>query len=391
MIPRPSHQLGLAALAFAIFAILATPATGQQSRGYPAPPPSGSQNYGYQNPGAQTRSPYCVQLEAQLAAFDRGTADPSQSEQARRYEDAVRKQQADLDRLTAQARRTGCEGSGFFFLFGGQPAQCGPLNSQIQQARANLDRTMGDYQRSQGNTGADHESQRRSLINTLAQNDCGPQYRQLASQGGSFFDRLFGPGTIINPEPPAPVSSGTYKTLCVRTCDGFYFPISYSTVPSKFGDDERTCQQLCPAAEVQLYSHRSSEDVNQAVSTSGRPYTQLPKAFSYRKQFDASCSCKAAGQTWAEALRQLDDQTIERGDIVVTEERAKQMSQPIADAQGKPIKPAPPARPGAPQPPAVAAPAAAASPPAADPDPAADDKSGKPRVRAVGPTFLPAH
>ncbi|MGA9083760.1 MAG: DUF2865 domain-containing protein, partial [Pseudolabrys sp.] len=22
---------------------------------------------------------------------------------------------------------------------------------------------------------------------------------------------------------------GTFRTVCVRTCDGFYFPISYST------------------------------------------------------------------------------------------------------------------------------------------------------------------
>jgi hypothetical protein len=381
MIARPRCSLGLAALASIL---LSAPAPAQQSRGYPLPPASvGGQSSGYQIPPAQNRSPYCVQLEGQLSALDRGTVDPSQADQARRYDEAARKQQADLDRLTAQARRAGCEGGGFFFLFGGQPAQCGPLNSQIQQARANLDRTMSDMQRLEGNTGADRESQRRSIINTLAQNDCGPQYRQLANQGGSFFDRLFGPGTIISPEPPIANASGTYKTLCVRTCDGYYFPISYSTVPGRFADDERACQRMCPAAEVQLYSHRSSEEVSQAVSLSGRPYTQLPTAFAYRKQFNPSCSCRAPGQSWADALRQFDDQTIERGDIVVTEERAKQLSQPQTDAQGKPLKPAPPTKPGA------SPPASAAATPAADTS--TDDGSGKRPVRAVGPTFLPAH
>jgi len=374
---RPLCAIGLAGLAFAA---LGGPAAAQQSRGYPASPQLPASQY----PATpQSRSPYCTQLEGQLAALDRGTADASPSDQVKRYEDLARKQQSDLDRLTAQARRSGCEGGGFFSFFGGQPAQCTPLNAQIQQARANLDRTMSEYQRLQSNVGADHESQRRSIIGALAQNDCGPQYARLANQGGGggFFDRLFGPGTIINPE--GETSSGnTYKTLCVRTCDGFYFPISYSTIPGKFSDDEKTCQKLCPAADVALYSHRSSgEDIGQAVSNGGRLYTELPNAFAYRKQFNPSCSCKAAGQTWADALRTLDDQTVERGDVVVTEERAKQMSQPQTDAQGKPLKPPPKGTP-------AAQPAAANAAPGADPG---ETDPSKRRVRTVGPTFLPAH
>jgi hypothetical protein len=378
MIPRPLRKLGLAALvASAASATALVPPVMAQvlaqvlAQGYP------------QSPNGPARNPVCSQLEGQLSAFDRGDS-TQQTDQARRLDDAARKQQSDLDRLTAQARRSGCEGNGFFSLFVSQPAQCGPLNAQIQQARANLDRTMNDLQRIQSNTGADRESQRRSIIGALAQNDCGPQYRQQANQGGSFFDRLFGPGTILNPDPgPAPVS-GAYKTLCVRTCDGFYFPISYSTLSNRFAEDAQTCQRMCPASEVALYSHRSTgEDVNQAVSTaSGRLYTELPNAFAYRKQFNPSCSCKAAGQTWADALRQLDDQTIERGDIVVTtEERAKQLAQPQTDAQGKPIKPA---RGGATQSPPVT-PAAASAPADTDTD------TSKRKVRAVGPTFLPAH
>ena len=346
-----------------------TPASAQR---YPAPQ--------YPDSAAQSRNPACAPLEGQLAALDRGTLDQAQADQSRRLEDAARRQQSDLDRLTAQARRVGCEGGGFFSLFGGQSAQCAPLNGQIQQARANLDRTMNDLQRAQGNTGSDRESQRRSIIGALAQNDCGPQYRQLANQGGGFFDRLFGPGTIINPNAAATPTSDTYKTLCVRTCDGYYFPISYSTVPGRFADDAQACQRLCPAAEVSLYSQRSSgEDINQAVSTSnGRLYTELATAFAYRKQFNPTCSCKSAGQTWAEALKQLDDQTVENGDIVVTEEKAKQLSQPQVDAQGKPIK-QPPARPG------TAAPQAAAAGPASG-----EADGGKRPIRVVGPPFVPA-
>jgi hypothetical protein len=382
MISRPLRKPGLATLvaSAALTTALVTPLLAQQ----PA------------------RNPVCTQLEGQLSAFDRGITDASQSDQAKRLDDTARKQQADLDRLSAQARRSGCEGNGFFSLFVSQPAQCGPLNAQIQQARANLDRTMNDLQRAQSNTGADREGQRRQLIGALAQNDCGPQYRQQASQGGGFFERLFGPGTFINPDSstPAAAPSGTYKTLCVRTCDGFYFPISYSTVPANFSQDAQACQRLCPAADTVLYSHRTTgEDVNQAVSANGSLYTQMANAFAYRKAFNPSCSCKAAGQTWADALKQIDDQTIERGDIVVTEERAKQLSQPQVDAQGKPIKPPPAAKPGTVQAQPVAATpaasaagsagvAAAASAPA---DTTGDTDTSKRKVRSVGQPFLPAH
>jgi hypothetical protein len=124
------------------------------------------------------------------------------------------------------------------------------------------------------------------------------------------------------------------------------------------------------------------------VSPNGRLYTELANAFAYRKQFNPSCGCKAAGQTWAEALKQLDDQTVERGDIVVTEEKSKQLSQPQVDAQGKPLKPPPPARPGTAQPVAATPASANAAAPA---DATGDTDPGKRRVRAVGPTFLPAH
>jgi hypothetical protein len=286
-------------------------------------------------PAAASRSQSCLRLESQLAAIDRGgSLDPATTEQVKRYEDAAAKQQAELERLGQQSRRLGCTGGGFFSLFSGQSQQCAPLNNQIQQVRATLDRLLMDQQRLQGNSG-EREAQRRSLLVALGQNDCGPQYRQYANAGpGGFFETLFGgaqPGF-------SGTTAGTYRTLCVRTCDGYYFPISYSTVPTRFAEDEQLCHRLCPATEVTLYSYRNpGEDVSRAVSTGGKLYTELPTAFSYRKHYNAACSCRAPGQSWAQALRQNEDQTLERGDIVVTEERAKQLSQPRFDAQGKPV------------------------------------------------------
>ena len=148
---------------------------------------------------------------------------------------------------------------------------------------------------------------------------------------GNFLNNLFGNN---NPSPTAPAAdlgpqSGTYRTVCVRTCDGGYFPISFATVPARFPDDEKTCKALCPATEANLFAYRNpGEDINQAVSISGQPYTSLPNAFHFRKEFNPSCACKAAGQTWSDALKVVDDKAAaeQQGDIIVTEESAKKMS-----------------------------------------------------------------
>src|SRR5439155_20891465 len=145
------------------------------------------------------------------------------------------------------------------------------------------------------------------------------------------------------------------------------------------------------ASEAVLYSHRNpGEDVAQAVSNTGRTYTELPTAFAYRKAFNPSCSCRGAGQTWADALKHLDDPTVERGDIVVNEERARILSQPQTDAQGKPIRPPPKASP-APKGKAAAGPAALQPTEAAAPEstPQPEGDASKRQVRSVGPTFLP--
>jgi hypothetical protein len=379
--------------ALSVLVLCAAPAAAQFSFPFSPPPPNSvPAPNASPAPNAATRSQACLRLESQLAAIDRGAGvDPAKAEQIKRYEDAAAKQQAELDRLGQQSQRLGCQGGGFFALFSGQSPQCGPLNNQIQQMRANLDRTLTDIQRLQGNSG-EREGQRRGILVALGQNDCGPQYRQYVTGGpGGFFDSLFGG---VAPAPNAPLA-GTYRTLCVRTCDGYYFPISYSTVPGKFADDEALCRRTCPATEVTLYSHRNpGEDVSRAVSMSGRVYSDLPTAFSYRKQYNAACSCRLPGQSWADALRQGDDQTVERGDIVVTEERAKQLSQPRFDAQGKPVNlGANPPRQSpkgtdavnnAPLPPASAEQGAA---PAAEEK--AEQPAGKRKVRAVGPTVYP--
>jgi len=342
----------------------------------PAPNPAPPSQPAASQPGTSqaASNPVCYRLQQQLASVDQGAADPARADQIKRTDEAIAKQQADLDRALSQAHKAGCAGEGFFALFSALSPQCGPITSSIQQMRGNLDRMTSEEQ--QLKSGGDaQDGQRRALIGALAQNNCGAQYASAAQQSGpaNFLDALFGNGTIVNPGGDG-APSGTYHTVCVRTCDGFYFPISYSTNATRFADDDKACQRLCPASEAALYSFRNpGEGMDQAVSNTGQLYTALPNAYRYRKEVVAGCSCRRAGQSWADALKGADDSTtLESGDIVVTDQNAKQLSS-APQIRGK-----------------GAAPAAVVNQPSAPTASAANTTTdpSKRVVRTVGPPFL---
>lgn len=279
------------------------------------------------------QSPVCARLEASLAALEQQNTRAA-SPQGRGYEKAISRQQVELDRTIAHARNVGCDG---FFLFGGRPPECDGLNGQINRMKANLDRMNREYNGIGGGQTGDLEAKRRQLLAALADGNCGPQYRpQQAARPRSLLEQLFGVGAPTNETSPnaevneMPQISGSYRTVCVRSCDGGFFPISFSAGRGRFATDEKICQSLCPAQQVELYAyHTTGEGIEQAFSIDGRPYSALPNALKFRQEYNPACSCKRPDQTWAEALSHIQDQG-ERGDIIVTEEQAKELSQPAS-------------------------------------------------------------
>ena len=141
------------------------------------------------------------------------------------------------------------------------------------------------------------------------------------SRSPSIIDALFGqpkPGDLqeqpLTPdgaEPDKPVEKSTSptgearaggKAVCVRSCDGAFFPLSYSASGGGLDSLAEMCRALCPNAEVTLYTYPVSGEIEQAVSINGARYIDSPTALRYRKVFDSSCSCRRRGQTWASAL-----------------------------------------------------------------------------------------
>jgi hypothetical protein len=88
----------------------------------------------------------------------------------------------------------------------------------------------------------------------------------------------------------------TYRTVCVRLCDGYYWPISFATTPERFGRDAAACERSC-SSSARLFVYRNpGEQPEQMVDLKGRPYARLGTAFLYRTSYDASCRCRP--QAW---------------------------------------------------------------------------------------------
>jgi Protein of unknown function (DUF2865) len=86
-------------------------------------------------------------------------------------------------------------------------------------------------------------------------------------------------------------SEVAYRTICVRLCDGYYFPISFSVSRERFANDKRRCESAC-GAEARLFVYRNpGAELEDMEDLEGRPYRRLPKAFLYRNEYVPSCKC----------------------------------------------------------------------------------------------------
>ena len=222
----------------------------------------------------------CRQLEAQLVSAGR----PAAGDQVRRYDKAIRSQQIELDKTRTQAANAGCGG-----FFGALRGQCGPLNATISRMENNLASLRqqrselggGDRTRIQAAFDANGCRTTRSASSRNL-----PALRD--SDRSGLFERLYGDEPRKQAAPDSGLrrsTAGSYRTLCVRTCDGYFFPVAYSSSPDSFDRDQKACEAACPGTDVELFRHRClGEEAEQAVSArTGVPYTDLPNAFLYRK------------------------------------------------------------------------------------------------------------
>lgn len=258
-------------------------------RGAGPPPPPG------QGGAWGTANPICLQLEQRLVQEgQKGNASrsvlPQLENDIRQLDQTVRQSADQLERRCYE-----------YFLFSKSlrnTGQCRDLARQNDADRRRLSELESQRADIMGSGGRSYKD---DIINELARNNCGSTYQQQARRRDS------GPSSFWEDDSEASASGGgglgsygnlgvaTYRTLCVRLCDGYYFPVSFSTLPNHFQRDQEACQSKC-AAPVELYYYQNPGGaVDQMVAVnSSEPYTKLGTAFRYRKEYVKGCSCKLA-------------------------------------------------------------------------------------------------
>ncbi len=254
---------------------------------------------------AQSNAQICRQLSSQLSSLSGGRAVGGNPRKYRQYENAIRKQGNQINRAKRALRRNGCVGALLR-----THSTCRSINNSLNRMRDNL-ATLKTERLQFAPRQANNSGKRRRILAAMDQNRCigngATQARveqQPTSRRRTLLEQVFGIRTYNDRGSRAYGETGiddalagrygTFRTLCVRKSDGYYFPISFSTLPERFDVDEETCRSMCPSADVALYHHRMpSEDSEDMISYRTQiPYAQEPFAFAYRKNHNAENRCR---------------------------------------------------------------------------------------------------
>lgn len=273
---------------------------------------------------------YCDRLRSELNA-------PGGDSETQGYIQALNTARSELGQTNAQARQVGCEPSRFL-IFSTTPAQCRGYEARIDNLKERV--RVLEQRVSQG-------GQRRNQLlaayraNCQGNNPVPPgNVGTTQARSRNILDMLFGaaPDTT-SPEGTFPQDvtqggviaepgdSGPRRLICVRKCDGYFFPLAGAS--GSAASDGELCRAQCPNADVEVFVSPAYGDLKYGVSLSGTPYTSLPNAFKYRTSYDPTCSCRKPGQSWSEALTDAERMIGgRRGETIVTEEKSLEMSRP---------------------------------------------------------------
>lgn len=100
-----------------------------------------------------------------------------------------------------------------------------------------------------------------------------------------------------------PAFGGSYRTVCVRMCDGYFWPVSRSVSRERFQADARRCETSCAGEAKLFYASKYNDDPRAMVGLDGESYAKIKNAFLYRRTLISGCGCRPAPWSVAENYR----------------------------------------------------------------------------------------
>ena len=126
----------------------------------------------------------------------------------------------------------------------------------------------------------------------------------------------------IDAPAPVPALATGRQTVCVRTCDGYLFPLGRLGSKRDIPMHEAACAAACPSAATALFTlPNGGTELSAAVSLKGQPYLASAWANVYQRKRVENCSCQPRGVA-AVPLPIARDPTVRVGDVVATEDGA---------------------------------------------------------------------
>nr|WP_210383872.1 DUF2865 domain-containing protein [Rhizobium laguerreae] len=261
-------------------------------------------------PAAAQSSAVCEDLRGRLADLPRSIGNGNGPE-ARQYASAMAEQNLELRKVRNELRSNGCT-SGSMVVIGGENADyCAELTQAEARMIDNIRYLQDRRSELAGQNGAT-DGARRELIAALDHNGCNsenfyaPSDRSAADPAPSVEEQAMrtdtfiplGGGEEIDPRYGLPRAEmlSPVSTMCVRSCDGGFFPISSNATSVDFGRDAQTCAKMCPGIETELFYRdvTSTEASNMISVATGTPYSAMKNAFAYKNRAPgekSACAC----------------------------------------------------------------------------------------------------
>lgn len=128
-------------------------------------------------------------------------------------------------------------------------------------------------------------------------------------------------GTSGDKPSGAGISSGGARSVCVRLCDGYHFPMGNTPSTSDVAAHEAVCSATCPGAPTRLFfMPAGTDDIGRAYSArGGQSYSALPVAIRHADKHDKTCSCRRNNEPQMALVSLYRDFTLRSGDAAMTQ------------------------------------------------------------------------